>query len=95
MLGLPNSLSHSCKPRDATRVIGWRTYDENKVFEEADNGTESEDEEEESWMRRIAGAVTNKIGPTRADMTRDEVKVGVVSRLKGANAKVLGRRSFE
>jgi hypothetical protein len=95
MLGLLNSLSHSCKPRDATRVIGWRTYDENKVFEEADNGTESEDEEEEeSWMRRIAGAVTNKIGPTRADMTRDEVKVGVVSRLKGVNAKVLGSAVF-
>ena len=38
-------------------------------------------------MKRIAGAVTNKIGRTRADMTRDAVKVGVVSRLKGINAR--------
>lgn len=42
-------------PRDATRFIGRRTYDENKVSEEADDDAEQEDEEDESWMERIAG----------------------------------------
>lgn len=55
MLGASNSLSHSCKPRDATRFIGRRTYDANRVFEEADDDDEDKDEEEESWIERIAG----------------------------------------
>jgi len=45
-------------------------------------------------MKRIAGAVTNKIGPTRADLTRDAVKDGVVSLFKGVNAEVLGLPVF-